>query len=398
MDPNYYFSYTVDPSADEPIMLIDRHIGMDETDGIGILGDLFQRELLVLDGMGKKRIQVWINSPGGMVSDGWNIANAILKSETKVDTYCTGIAASIAGVIFQMGRKRIMNDYGILMYHNPFGGDDKSLEATKNSLITMMCSRSGMDQEAMEKLMKRTTFLSAQEAKDMNLCDEIHESTDFNKKRAIPADTQGAKAYWSDANKVLNKIFNIKNSSVMTTSKIANRLKLNPEANEEAVISAIDGIENKISEKDTEIGKLKIEAKNSLDALAKKETEYNLMVEEVTKHKNELDAMKAANKLKDDAAAAKDATDKAEKAKNLITGLVTAGKIKNEQKIIDSWTTKAIENYDDVNGLFDGLPLNKIANKLEAVMDDKTKVKLTSVVANKMAALRNEMNGIPVKA
>src|SRR4051794_5419098 len=98
---NEFWLYTVDPAADEPIMLIDKHIGFDEVEGSGIMGDIFQKELLALDGMGKSRIQVWINSPGGLVSDGYNIYNAILKSQTKVDTYCTGMAASIAGVIFQ---------------------------------------------------------------------------------------------------------------------------------------------------------------------------------------------------------------------------------------------------------------------------------------------------------
>jgi ATP-dependent protease ClpP protease subunit len=56
------------------------------------MGDLFQAELLALDQMEKKRIQVWINSPGGSVMDGYNMYNAMLKTKTKVDTYCVGIA------------------------------------------------------------------------------------------------------------------------------------------------------------------------------------------------------------------------------------------------------------------------------------------------------------------
>ncbi len=100
------FLYTVDPSADEPIILVNKWIGKDEIDGEGIMGDQFQAELLALDSMGKKRIQVWINSPGGIVTDGYSMYNAVIKSNTKVDTYCVGIAASIAGVLFQAGRKR----------------------------------------------------------------------------------------------------------------------------------------------------------------------------------------------------------------------------------------------------------------------------------------------------
>ena len=67
--------YCVDLSADEPIMLINKHIGFDEKDGPGIDGSLFQEELLRIDAMGKKRIQIWINSPGGKVMDGYNIVD-----------------------------------------------------------------------------------------------------------------------------------------------------------------------------------------------------------------------------------------------------------------------------------------------------------------------------------
>jgi ATP-dependent protease ClpP protease subunit len=102
-----YFMYTVNVDSDEPIMLINKHIGYDEADGYGIMGDLFQAELLALDQMEKKRIQVWINSPGGSVMDGYNMYTAMLKTKTKVDTYCVGICASMAAVLFQAGRKRV---------------------------------------------------------------------------------------------------------------------------------------------------------------------------------------------------------------------------------------------------------------------------------------------------
>ncbi len=90
------FIYTIDVESDEPIMLINKHIGNDDQLGQGIDGSIFQAELLRLDTMGKKRIQVWISSEGGIVMDGYKIYNAILKSKTKVDTYNVGICASIA--------------------------------------------------------------------------------------------------------------------------------------------------------------------------------------------------------------------------------------------------------------------------------------------------------------
>ena len=117
--------YCIDENIDEPIMLINTHIGFDEENGQGIDGAQFQRELLYLDGLGKKRIQVWINSIGGVVMDGYNIASAILKTKTPVDTYNVGMSASIAGVIFMCGRNRIMLDYAQFMMHPASGTKDK---------------------------------------------------------------------------------------------------------------------------------------------------------------------------------------------------------------------------------------------------------------------------------
>ena len=94
--------YTQYADTDEPVMLVNKHIGMDEEDGEGIMGDQFQSELMYLDTLNKKRIKVVICSPGGSVIEGMKMYNAVLTTKTKVDTYNGGIAASIAGVLFQI--------------------------------------------------------------------------------------------------------------------------------------------------------------------------------------------------------------------------------------------------------------------------------------------------------
>ena len=199
--------YCIDLTVDEPIMLLNTHIGMDDTDGQGINGSLFQQELLQLDTLGKKRIQIWINSPGGVVTDGYNIYNAILKSNTPVDTYCVGCAASIAGVIFQAGRKRIMADYSWLMYHNPFGSENSNIINTmKTSIVTMIERRCGMDEEAVNKMMNRETFKTAPEALEMKLCDSIESSVKLNTKylQKISDSLQ----FHKECNKVVNIFLN----------------------------------------------------------------------------------------------------------------------------------------------------------------------------------------------
>lgn len=344
--------YVVDYSADEPIMLIDKWIGYDEVDGMGIQGDLFQRELLELDAMGKDCIHVWINSPGGIVTDGMSIYNAILATKTKVNTRCIGMAASIAGVIFQAGRIREINDYGFLMYHNPFGSnDDGSLDVMKDSIIKMISARSGMTTEAVEKMMRDETFLTATEAVDMKLADVVLASGEVNIKRKVPS--RDVKAYCREANKILNKILN---TSSMSLIKITNKLNLNDAANEDNIVAAITDIQNKLSaeqiankKKDGDLEKMKKE----LDA---KEEEFNKLKADYDKAKNDLEEA-------DKKAKAEETKVKKEKAKNLIDSYRLAGKIKLEA--VNKWQAQAEADYDGTKDLLESIPGNKAAVHFE---------------------------------
>jgi len=129
------FEYCIDPLADEPIMLILKHIGnaYDDQGNIteyGVQGADFCRELLLLDNAGKRNIQIWINSVGGSVIDGYSILGAMLKTNATVDTYNIGVAASTAGWLFEAGQNRDMSDYATWMGHNPHStdGDDPEIK------------------------------------------------------------------------------------------------------------------------------------------------------------------------------------------------------------------------------------------------------------------------------
>lgn len=364
MNPeNFYFQYTINPEADEPIMFIDKHIGFDEDDGYGIMGDCFQKELLMLDSMDKKRIQVWINSVGGIVMDGYNIYNAILKSKTKVDTYCFGMAASIAGVIFQAGRNRIMCDYGILMYHNPFGGDDDSVKAMRDSITKMIATRSGMTEDEVAKIMARETFLDAEEALTLKLCDKIEASGDYNKKRLSPSNSVEPKYYWREAGLITNKILESKNPRKM--KRVCNKLKLNEDATEDSILSEIGKIENRAEEMENSNKDKEKQLADKKDELKKKGEEYDKLKKEHDDLKAEVDKMKKDTKDAADAAKAKAEAEETDKAKDKVMNYVKIGKIKNEAKAIEKWTKIAKENPEELDDLFGALPLNKVANKIE---------------------------------
>ena len=368
--------YCIDSSVDEPIMLLNKHIGVDSEEGQGIDGSIFQQELLQLDTLGKKRIHIWINSPGGVVQDGYSIYSAILKSNTPVDTYCVGCAASIAGVIFQAGRKRVMADYSWLMYHNPFGSDNTEVIATmKKSIITMIATRSGMTEDAVRVMMNRETFILADEAMKMKLCDEIDSSVSLNTKylKKITDSLQ----FHKECNKVVNSLLiNNKTNNNMSLTKVCMKLGLNDSAQEDHIIAAIVALENKAKKAEAEADEAKMKAENKAKD---DEDSYNKLKNDFEEKKKAFDKLKAEmedcksklDALEEDKAKAELETKK-EKAKNMVEGIAKIGKIKNEATVILKWTNLAIADFDGTKAMLDELPLNKIApvvngepNKLE---------------------------------
>jgi ATP-dependent Clp protease protease subunit len=358
------FLYTVDATVDEPIMLINKFIGFDSELGYGIMGDIFQKELLALDEMGKKSIKVYINSPGGSVIDGYSIYSAILKSKTNVDTYCIGMAASIAGVIFQAGRNRVMADYGKLMYHDPYTTNDdgskksNGLEPILDSIATMIASRTGKTDDEIKGIMSKETWIGADEALENGFCDKIENSGKINAKRKIN-NREDVMIFWKDADKVLNSIFNIKDKTPMKELlEINNKLGLNPEASTSATVEEINRIINKA--KDAEKA-----ATDAKAALKDKEKELEQKEEDCKNLKAEIDKMKNEKAEEDKKAKEKEEKEATDKAKNYVEGLVKAGKLKNDATIIEATVAKFVVDFDGMKNLFESMPINKTAAKID---------------------------------
>lgn len=363
--------YTVDPNADIPVMLLTDHIGFDEVDGQGVDGSLFQAELLQLDSLGKKSIQIWINSPGGDVLQGYSIFNAILKSKTPVDCYCVGAAASMAAIIFQAGRKRIMSDYAWLMFHNPSGSDNKEMINTMtDSLITMVATKSGMDADQVRKIMARTTYIQSIEAVNLKLADSVEPSVSLNTKYLTKI--SNALEFQRECNKVVNKILNKENTETMI--KVTSRLQLNDSAPEDNIVKAIDAIDNARIKAEADLSALDKKAKDEKKEL---EDKMKAMEDTMAKDKEASDKMKAEyqdckDKLKAMADDKKTAEDKLEedKVENLIEDKAKEGRIKNEATTKLEWkqTAKAI-GFDKAKAMLEALPLSKESKKI--VIDDK---------------------------
>jgi len=318
-------------------MLIDSHIGYSSTDGRGVMADQFCRELMFLDTLGKSRVQVWMNSVGGSVLDAQQIYNTILRTKTKVDTYCVGLVASSAGFIFQAGRKRCMMDGTNLMMHNPFNPsnpdeESDSLRVFTNSIVTMICSRSGLTSEKVQGMMNVTTWLNAQDCKNLGLCDEVEYLDSFNKARKISVEnTLTALKEYS------NIIQTIKPKKM---NKVYNKLNLDPAVNgvEDSAVAAIEN--------------LVIANKTATDKLTTVEAE-------LIEAKNKVAELTAKVKEIEDADAAKEATELENKVTALVDGAVTAGKIANEATIIDAYKVMAKANLENATKVIEALPVNK---------------------------------------
>jgi ATP-dependent protease ClpP protease subunit len=383
-------------------MLIDRGIGYDPDEGMGIDGASFQRELLELDGMGFKTIKVYINSPGGAVMDGYNIFNAILKTKTPVDTYNMGIAASIAGVIFMAGRKRIMADYAQFMMHNPFGGTDKKqLDAMKGSLCTMLAARSSIKETDVAYMMDRTTWMGPAECLEKGFCTDIEATNDHNRKY-MPATT--AQAMWNASNKILNSAFNLSNmentiSKANGLSLIANYLGLNVDATENSVLQELKAKVNAgilAKEKsEEELDKMKKKLDKMQADFEDMKEKYDKACKDAkdTKDKAEKDKKEAEDKIKEE-------QDKAKKveAKVMVEAYVKIGKIKAES--VDKWVAKAVLDLVGTKELLEEIPLNKTAPVIAVgskQKEDKTEDALVDpneVPANAMGYMARVMANV----
>ncbi len=133
----------------------------------------------------QKDISIYINSPGGVVTAGLAIYDTMQFISCDVATYCVGQAASMAAVLLAAGKKgkRFALPNSRIMIHQPLGGaegqaTDISIQAQeilrlKASLNNMLASHCGRSIEDVTRDTDRDNFMSAEEAKDYGLIDEV---------------------------------------------------------------------------------------------------------------------------------------------------------------------------------------------------------------------------------
>lgn len=135
----------------------------------------------------EKDIMLYINSPGGSVTAGMAIYDTMQYIKCPVSTICVGLAASMGAFLLAAGEKgkRFALPNSEIMIHQPLGGAQGQasdvkirtewLLKTKEKLNKILSERTGQTLETIEKDTDRDNFMSAIQAKEYGLVDEVIE-------------------------------------------------------------------------------------------------------------------------------------------------------------------------------------------------------------------------------
>jgi len=143
-------------------------------------------QLLFLEGEDpEKDIHLYINSPGGSVSAGLAIYDTMQYIKCDVSTICIGMAASMGAFLLSGGAKgkRYALPNSEIMIHQPLGGAKgqateikiaaEHILKTRDRLNRILAQNTGQSLEKIEFDTERDNFMSAQEAKEYGLVDEV---------------------------------------------------------------------------------------------------------------------------------------------------------------------------------------------------------------------------------
>lgn len=134
-----------------------------------------------------KPLNIYINSYGGEVFEGFAIYNTLKNYQGYKTVYIDGIAASIASVIAMAGNKVIMNEASMMMIHNASGlayGNAEEMQKVVNALEQInevirgvYQNKTGLSEDEIKNLMDNETYMKPQECVDYGFADEIQNKT-----------------------------------------------------------------------------------------------------------------------------------------------------------------------------------------------------------------------------
>jgi ATP-dependent Clp protease, protease subunit len=149
-------------------------------------GDQLVAQLLALDSDSNEDITLYVNSPGGIITGMFALYDSIQLLQSKVNTRCIGLAASAAAFLLCTGTgTRSATENARIMIHQPLGGargTAKDIEIQAKNIVWMrerineiMAAKTGKSVEQVAKDTDRDYWMTAAEAVEYGLIDEVVE-------------------------------------------------------------------------------------------------------------------------------------------------------------------------------------------------------------------------------
>lgn len=151
-----------------------------------IIANIITAQLLFLESADQKKdIIMYINSPGGSVTSGLGIYDTMQYINPDIATICTGISASMSAILLAGGtkKKRSALPHSRIMIHQPSGGMQgqtsdmeislKLIMSLRNELYEILSNHTGKSVKEVENDSDRDYWMTAAEAKDYGLIDEV---------------------------------------------------------------------------------------------------------------------------------------------------------------------------------------------------------------------------------
>ena len=148
------------------------------------VANVIQAQLLYLQSLDDKAdISLYLNTPGGIVSAGLGIYDTMQIISPKVNTICTGLAASMGSILLAAGEKRSILPHARVMIHQPLGGvtgqasdillDAEEIRKCRDELCSILAEHTKQSFDKVFQDMDRDHWFTAQEAVDYGLVDKI---------------------------------------------------------------------------------------------------------------------------------------------------------------------------------------------------------------------------------
>ena len=319
-----------------------------------------------------KTLNVFINSPGGSVFEGISIKNMLERQKLRgcfINVVIDGLAASIASIIAMAGDKITMPENALMMIHRASCGcmgnaDDfaKQIEVlNKIDLVltnTYVTRSNGLltEEDVTDMFNSGDTWLTAQEAKDFGLCDEITEKLEaVAKYEDCTNDTKVDMEKWS--NKVdewYNEISEVAKDSEEGGNEVDNQQPINVTINldVQAILDALNPIKDEIANLKATIEATKIqnEAEEVEDGCKKKNEDDSEPIDEGEEVE---DKVEVEDEVKDEVEVVDEVEDKKEDEEEVddleLVAVITAAIAASENTPADGLVVRSIRKVNKTN-------------------------------------------------